>query len=405
MPKGNVEILMSVGILVSLFAGGTNSVAQPEGIASAQDLLEKIRLSRFGRPSSFSLTVRKEQSVHYTGPSHRILRDDEEVVTTDLRVDGPRFEALSTFETSNGRYQHRCVFPSKEDPQFLYYVPGEHPQVTLSTGDLAEKRRNTHWAGTLTDLISIDEQPFYELFSSYPDFVVLSPETEKVGDSFCYVMKADIPPDQSNPNHRRCEVWIDPEHGYNVARAIMKEVFPPTSDIPKMKERERRLVAAKFVKVGDNYFISEAQYSNTTKYNTDTIGESANKYTVDNIVVNPDFSAMGAFNLDFIPDGTRVYKDGEPAFVRYEWRNGKAVPAVSEIIENLDDDIDLMKTAPGDRRTSNPVTAASKEVEPIRTDTTPPEDETSYRLLVCISGGIVLVLGVLTLILINKRRH
>lgn len=178
------------------------------------------------------------------------------------------------------------------------------------------------------------------------DRVSVRPKLEKIGGALCYVIEAktlsgDI------------IVWLDPDHGYNVARAELRQSkghkISARASIPYVlggadKMPTRTIIAEQktvdkvaFSKVGDRW-VPVKRHVTFARHSQEDFppieGESYIERT--NIVLNPDFEKMGAFKIE-VPDETRVL-GSENGGVAMVWRQGKVVPAVDlEDIERIDD--------------------------------------------------------------------
>ncbi len=144
---------------------------------------------------------------------------------------------------------------------------------------------------------------------------------EKINDANCYVIEAET-------RRGRYKVWIDTEHGYNIAQA---EAYKNEGD----RYHHRILPEGEKVHVTlqDVYFQQHdgiwvpVKGTETIEYilpNGDSWRcESDDKIT--RFVLNPDHENLGSFDPDTIRDGTLVYLDTEPGMT-YVWQNGKLVP-------------------------------------------------------------------------------
>jgi hypothetical protein len=163
-------------------------------------------------------------------------------------------------------------------------------------------------------------------------------KNENINGSDCYVLEADT-------TSGRYTLWLDPEHGCNIARVEVhkdgNDIFrgkPLNSPPPELApEQLQRFPNAKdigdklnfslenihFEKHGEIWVPVEADYQWEDVYNggrTRKVSGNIKRFQID---LNPDFKAIGAFVPNF-PDGTRAFDMDHPnTGIKYEWRNEK----------------------------------------------------------------------------------
>ncbi|MHC4499418.1 MAG: hypothetical protein ACYS21_09940, partial [Planctomycetota bacterium] len=155
---------------------------------------------------------------------------------------------------------------------------------------------------------------------------------ERVGRSRCYVIEALT-------ERGRYTLWIDPQHGYNIAKA---EVFRDArqSDIVfpehmkgKIKMAFSSLSNVRFKKIKDVWVVMKAD----CKIDSETIdGKGWNKlhYKRTEVILNPDHEALGSFVPDF-EDGKEVedladfmeQDEGPGPDPFFRWLNGAVLVA------------------------------------------------------------------------------
>lgn len=154
---------------------------------------------------------------------------------------------------------------------------------------------------------------------------------ENVGGSECYVI---------NARANRCDyrIWLDPEHDYNIARAVVKR--PWVSAHPPEYYRGRKVTGAikgrsksvvenvRFRKIDGIWVPVECDYYLDNKA-VRSYEYCHYHYRVTDYQLNPDHEALGSFKNDFVRNGARVYGVGD---VKYTWRDGKVVDANSTVI-------------------------------------------------------------------------
>jgi hypothetical protein len=158
----------------------------------------------------------------------------------------------------------------------------------------------------------------------------VEPRTEEINGSKCYVINAAT---------KKCEykIWIDPEHSYNIARAILKGGCASWSRPELYKTRppdgssETELSNVRFEKINDIWLPVEADYRREFEYINGDYEKSFVKIKKIEFVLNPDHDALGSFESDFIRDGARVRISGIPDVI-YTWQNGNIVDKNGRVI-------------------------------------------------------------------------
>jgi len=165
--------------------------------------------------------------------------------------------------------------------------------------------------------------------------ISVRPQQEQVGGSSCYIIDAVT-------DHGKYTIWIDPEHGYNIAKA---QVYKKEGDIawgkplewlgdlsnwrgPKparLRGLSFTLKNVRFDKINGVWIPMEADYE-TTKKRDDYDSAVKAHYRRTYFEADPDFDAINAFVPD-IPNGTRVFIWGVQG-IKYEWKDGEPVTVV-----------------------------------------------------------------------------
>ena len=154
--------------------------------------------------------------------------------------------------------------------------------------------------------------------------ISVAPRTETVNGSACYVVNA-------SSGGSQFQVWIDPKHDYNVAKAIIRRNWtsfgrpehyknPPAAGYQLMQ-----LNVLGFQSVDGVWLAKEADWHCEKRFvNTDYFVENI-RIKITNYARNPDHEALGSFKPTFIREGARVHLPGE-GVTNYFWRQNKPVP-------------------------------------------------------------------------------
>lgn len=152
-------------------------------------------------------------------------------------------------------------------------------------------------------------------------------EMEDVSGSLCYVLDAKTV-------YGKYTVWIDPEHGYNIAKAKVQKneddiiwggkVMKGNSSLRnKMSGIEFSLDYVQFKKIDDVWVPMEAKYQCTKIFDDGRKSIFHQHHKRTSFDLNPDFEKIGAFVPD-IDNGTRVFLENVKG-IDYTWQDGKLV--------------------------------------------------------------------------------
>ena len=298
--------------MVLLFA--SSPVLGQAGITPLE-LLDKIHESRAALPpfvTSVEIFVDTVYEDSSKPPRHQIVSEEyrtdgknEELLQQwlrmedgekELRQDSRMFMDGNSYVATDIRVGEFSGLP----PLYAVYSTEESQISTMAT------RR---WGTNIGEIFQgVDKRPFYEGLKDSPNLRV-SETMEEIDGFPCYLIEGTT----NSGNHK---VWVDPENGYNVRKAIVerrgKEVY--RLDGVEIEEIEGHFLMTRATRkrwgglwgAGDRIDVQTSQVSRLrTSF-------------------SPDFEAMQAFRPDLvIPEGTKVHHLDMPREVRYEWRNGR----------------------------------------------------------------------------------
>jgi len=149
-------------------------------------------------------------------------------------------------------------------------------------------------------------------------------ENEKVNGIDCFVI------DATTLERGRYTLWIDPEHGYNIAKAELRRDGKHQHKFygRPMREDEKilgSLESVRFKKIDNVWVPMEADDSVNRTWDKDQdFYRYKNHHERVEFVLNPDHDALGSFVPDDIKNGAKVYIKQVPG-VHYTWQDGKVV--------------------------------------------------------------------------------
>jgi len=172
-----------------------------------------------------------------------------------------------------------------------------------------------------------------DLVLQQADEISVREKLERVGEAQCYVVDATA-------RGGKYTVWIDPEHGYNIAKAMVQKKeggWFYGKRLPEGANMISSLKNVRFEKINDVWVPIEADIERTQKIpKSKTLpkgffeeGKLHHKRT--EVVLNPDHDALGSFVPDDILNGARV-QVGNNTTIQYTWQNGQVVGAKGRVI-------------------------------------------------------------------------
>ena len=172
------------------------------------------------------------------------------------------------------------------------------------------------------------EEGFVDLLKKSSDLVVKE-QKEKINGHDCYVLEGTI--EQGD-----AIVWIDPNTGFNIRKIIVSNI--KDGEITGITDISEAVIDdIQIQKVEDVWLPMSVSSTFVTRDSEgNIINEAKTTYKRTQFEFNPDFEKLNAFEMDGIPNGTRI-KDLDNGGLLYEWQNGKIIPYIDEsFIDELD---------------------------------------------------------------------
>lgn len=221
------------------------------------------------------------------------------------------------------QYQHSNAGPTRDR---LWLVPKGHKEAG---GKLINTSRINFLWGFFED--SISRAPFTWIYEELKQVQSISVQEklEKVDGSECYVINA-----RSKDN--RYKMWIDPQHGYNIAQAQVSRGGEGIEfGLPEEVSLSCYLRNVRFRKIDDVWIPIEDDYGYYLKRVKGDFLKEDHHIRITQIELNPDHEALGSLRPDFIRNGTRTQLIGRDGVV-YSWQDGKLVDKAGKQL-SLDD--------------------------------------------------------------------
>ena len=354
MCRYKIIILICLSVVLSAAAKNPTALELLDKYAETQNKIYKSFVIKFEE-------AREQYNSHTYGIEKGNRRGGS---FCEMRFDGRRFYAIRN-DFGNCMPNVRIFIP-KEDPMYsvilwdgrFHYTFGKQPDKELE--ELAEKRFKTvqereKFLKDRAGLLTITNRPerakggpgdFLGAITGHcDDFhkprlisilrkagkISVRDEMERIGTSKCYVMDAEAKLD-------RYTIWIDPEHGYNIAQFEDKweRILKKSQTDPGRKiQRDVSIKNVRFKKSAGIWIPVEAEVSDVTR----NIGKgmlriSKRRYKRTDIILNPDHERLGSFAPDF-PNDSRVQVKGIEGIdesKNYTWRDGEVVDEKGRVV-------------------------------------------------------------------------
>jgi hypothetical protein len=270
--------------------------------------------------AQYEVSQSKLQSFIAKGKStiERNIRKEE--TTCEFRFDGDRVSHRIDFHQP-------VIYPYKSflwDGQFFVEYRQaarlEKSEVFVKKDDLSKKKLiATEYNGAALMGICSGDYERIDLILGKADKISLRDKTDKIDKSECYVIDAGT-------RRGKYTVWIDPEHGYNIAKIEVqrKKGYVVFDQARANADMSFSLKDVRFEKIKEVWVPMEADIEETRMVNRkDNIIEWHHKRT--EMALNPDHNALGSFVADDIQDGTKVTFSGRSDTTEYIWKSGGPV--------------------------------------------------------------------------------
>lgn len=155
----------------------------------------------------------------------------------------------------------------------------------------------------------------------HADTISVRDKTQSIGGSDCYVIDAVT-------RHGRYTLWIDPQHGYNIGKAVAQKTRGDLSSHGILKGKAKIYFSmnnVRFKKIDGVWVPMEANTYSSQTWSKSEFWKSSCHIKRTEFILNPDHDALGSFLPDDIRDGAKIYSVNGVKTRGYTWQNGGAV--------------------------------------------------------------------------------
>ncbi len=366
---GMLIVLLGVGLTV-VFSFITNGQDKP---ASPYELISKSLQKESKSDPNTNITVSEllNKLNEKLDSFNSIIVKSEYSVVFDYNFSNNLNDSLFAGRSYKGTKYERAEY--RRDSERVYCrtyewgnvnqqapdIPKEHPLYNLNNyayGQLYQNGKNLisetgglavltkldsyngqgHTSKCITGHIlpSYDERHRIDLILKKAESLSLRARTENITGSECYVI-------DSETNFGRIALWIDPAHGYNIARAEYKS--KPRSPLFNGTITNQSVTSClenvHFKKIDGKWVPVEMDFSQNIQYDPDSHSNEKYHHKVTEIVLNPDHDALGSFdnplenpkNDPELKNGTQVRISG--VRTKFTWHDGKVVDSNGHEVE------------------------------------------------------------------------
>lgn len=258
--------------------------------------------------------------------------------------------------TWDGETHIKYYKSNKDDPGIVFYDDFSTADERIRDWEIKSLQYNHD----VSILMGIYTGTFERVDKLLRDARVISvrDKTEPINGVECFVIDAET-------RHGDYTIWIDPEHGYNIAKAhlrLSKEKNHLYHDKPfNIKMVTLVVHNVRFEKIEDVWVAMEADLDEEELDDSKIRADTHLKIT--ELTLNPDHDALRSFVGGDVPNGTEVVIP--PVLqIKYTWHDGELITKIDEdIVSRMDKE--LVKTISGVMISSIlPIVAAEPKNQP-----------------------------------------
>jgi hypothetical protein len=295
-------------------------------VPSAVEILDRFAATQ----KKFTSFIIKQRDVITSSEGNNKCRYEER---NEVRCDGKRFysrmDTWGDFGGSRGKvskekpYYHTYLYDGEKTYYHTQFRNGAEPDMIYITPEPDRKSlagMTRYFGEELQGKLSWDGRRIDVLSRDTNSTVRVRGKPERVGGSDCYVIEAKT-------NRGKYTVWIDPKHGYNIAKAEVSasgdEVGPKGSRPVYVVSTGTSIKDVRFEKTGDVWVPMQATIRSVYGLSDGSKGVATHLHKRTDVIASPDHDALGSFIPKF-PNGSSVRVSEIPRTI-YTWRDGKYV--------------------------------------------------------------------------------
>jgi RNA polymerase sigma factor (sigma-70 family) len=313
----------------------TSGVASSIAAETVISLLDKYAATQDKIQSSFII---KTQSLEVAATNHPLVSNPGKLTNsvwkTEYRFDGKQYSMQTDRWLDVNSFDHpesltlnhqsyNYISELWDDKAYFYYTAGVNRtsgQLSIEYGRFsnAYKLLFGQFLGRFAgddERFAKDDQRIDKVLRR-ADKIFLHEQKEKVGEFNCYVIDAVF-------NKGNYTLWIDPNHGYNIAKAKIEKVEGSLA-YGRVLEKGWTISdyyeVTRFDKFDGIWFPKEVKGKGESTWDTNYYSRGEGKTEIISVNLNPDHKALDSFDIQsmYIKDGSDVIIDGRNGHTFHE---------------------------------------------------------------------------------------
>lgn len=279
----------------------------------------------------------------YSSPQHKPYSGRRrKYVSYEFRYDGNRFY---WFRQMWGNLRFAREYVPKNKPHYksvlwdgaVYYEYAKAPYirsgpVTLevdSGRDPAGVKKTIPYIPYIcTPMFGFFDKERIDVVMRQAEAISVRDKLQRVDRSSCYVIDAVA-------KSGKYRIWIDPNHGYNIAKAEVRRAENDLIDGERMTKGHILLTFLKnvrFEKINDVWIPMEADVQQSNTLPNGDFSKVKTHYKRTEFVPVPDHDALGTFLPRDIKDGARVMRINDVRVKGHTWQDGQVVDKSGHVV-------------------------------------------------------------------------
>lgn len=314
-------------VLISAGVPGTMAAERP----SVSDLLDKYAETQNKIQHSFN--IKSESSGKFSYKHKSSKRSGEAHSFSEIRFDGDRTSLRTLrwgdltskiWDLPRSEALYRSYLWDGE--QYISYLResfgGKYPNTAIINKDYGNE--NMALRGGLHGQFRGDYERVDSILRQARN-ISMRHDLDEIKGNACYVIDAIT-------EQGKYTLWIDPNHGYNIAKAIVRkkehQLFPkrpPSKNYVSLEVIEN----VRFEQIDGVWVPMEADLKYDGNYAHGYFSKSETHIKRTEVILNPDHDALGSFVPDDIENGSKVRVVQVPG-VTYTWQDGELIPNINK---------------------------------------------------------------------------
>lgn len=308
------------------------------------ELLDKYAETQ-DKLQSFIVKGNSSADIHgsYSSPQHKPYSGRrKKYVSYEFRSDGNRFYWCRQM-WGNLRFAHKFV--PKNKPHYksvlwdgeIYYEYAKAPYIRSGPGTVeidsgkdpaSVKKAIPYIPYICAPMFGFFDKERIDSVLSQAETISVRHKLQRVGRSNCYVIDAVA-------KSGRYSIWIDANHGYNIAKAEISRAENDMIDddrLPKGFTVLTSLRNVRFEKVRNILVPTEADVQQSKSLPNGDFSRVKTHYKRTEFILDPNHNTLGTFLPRDVEDGAKVMRLNNVRVKGHTWRDGQVVDEKGRVV-------------------------------------------------------------------------